>query len=86
MFFIQSFNFTCMMMAFIKLHYQPYKDKMQQWVGVGHEIGVLIVNYMLFCFTDFVDADSAIVVANFTIFILSAEILVFFALGVIPEI
>ena len=59
---------------------------MQYWVAVGHEIGMLLINYLLFCFTDFVDADAAIVIGNCTILILLTEIIIFFGLGVIPEI
>jgi hypothetical protein len=84
-FFILGFNVTLMFVAFIKVHYKPYREKMQYWVTVGHEIGMLIINYMLFCFTDFVDPDAAIVIANCTIFILLAEIIIFFGLGVVPE-
>ena len=84
-FFILGFNVTLMFVAFIKVHYKPYREKMQYWVTVGHEIGMLIINYMLFCFTDFVDPDAAIVIANCTIFILSAEIIIFFGLGIVPE-
>jgi hypothetical protein len=28
-FFILSFNFTCILMSFIRIHYKPYKDQMQ---------------------------------------------------------
>jgi hypothetical protein len=85
-FLIVGFNVTCMFMALIKVHNKPYKDKMQYWVTIGHEIGVLIINYWLFCYTDFVDPDAAIVIANCTILILLAEIIIFFGLHVIPEI
>jgi hypothetical protein len=84
-FFILGFNVTLMFVAFTKIHYKPYREKMQYWVTVGHEIGMLIINYLLFCFTDFVDPDAAIVIANCTIFILSAEIIIFFGLGIVPE-
>ena len=85
-FFILSFNLTCMFMVLIKVRYKPFKEKMQYWVAVGHEIGMLLINYLLFCFTDFVDADAAIVIGNCTILILLTEIIIFFGLGVLPEI
>jgi hypothetical protein len=75
-----------MFMALIKVHYKPFKEKMQYWVAIGHEIGMLLINYLLFCFTDFVDADAAIVIGNCTILILLTEIIIFFGLGVIPVI
>jgi hypothetical protein len=43
-FFILGFNVTCMLLILIRIHFKPYKDKMQLWVGVGHEIGMLIIN------------------------------------------
>jgi hypothetical protein len=48
------------------------------------EIGLLTINYQLFCFTGWADPEAAVFVGNWTIYILSAEILVFFMIGVKP--
>jgi hypothetical protein len=44
----------------------------------------MFINYLQFCFTEYSDPDAAVFVGNVTIFILVAQIVFFFLLGVIP--
>jgi hypothetical protein len=57
---------------------------MEQNGKVILEIGLLIINYQLFCFTGWADPEAAVFVGNWTIYILSTEFVVFFVIGVTP--
>jgi hypothetical protein len=47
-------------------------------------MGLLIINYQLFCFTGWGDPEAAVIVGNWTIYILSTEIVVFLMIGITP--
>ncbi len=83
-FLIFLFNTTSCIVVGLILHFKPYDDQMKQNVIIIQEIGLLIINYQMFCFTGWADPDAAVFVGNWTIYILSVEIVVFFIIGIIP--
>ncbi len=83
-FLILMFNTCSLIVVGLILHFQPYVDKMKQNVIILQEVGLLIINYQLFCFTGWADPEAAVFVGNWTIYILCAEIVVFFIIGIIP--
>ncbi len=83
-FLIVFFNTTSLFVTAIIFHFQPYEDKIQQYIKICQEIGLLIINYQLFCFTGWADPEAAIFLGNWTIYILMTEIVAFLMIGVTP--
>ena len=68
-FCVISFNFLILFHLMYLLYVQPYEDKWDQARSIINEVILLVLNYHLFLFTDYVDTSAYRYVANSAIYI-----------------
>ena len=81
-FLIFLYNTTSLIMALVKLNFKPFKDRKTQWIQIFQEITIIIISYLLICFTSYVEPVAAASVGDLTTLIIIAQMLVFFVIGI----
>lgn len=83
-FAVMTFNFTSLFMIMLEVYVMPLKNRNAQYVSIFNELTTMVVNYHLFCMTNFTDVGVRSYVGNSIIFTTCANIVINIIIITVP--